>query len=164
MSKSEQQKSTDQMINEKVFPAIILGLSLVAFILYFTTDFGGWYINGPEIYRYVWMFSEMVWWSFIWMLPLASFFAVVGFFAFMALFKPESKYGSKFNLMFLLSVGAAGISILAALVFILTVLDVTNWWLDAAFWGGVIGGGLNALFSYLILRSRGEKIQWKIRT
>ncbi|MHA1453092.1 MAG: hypothetical protein ACTSRD_09545, partial [Promethearchaeota archaeon] len=151
---TEHQKSTDQMINEKVFPAIILGLSLVSFILYFVTDFGGWYIYGPEIYRYVWMFSEMVWWSFIWMLPLASSFAVTGFFALMTLIKPESKYSNKFNQMFLISVGAAGVSILAAIIFILTVLDVTNWWLDAAFWAGLIGGGLNALFTYLILKSR----------
>ena len=163
MSEPEQQKSTDQMINEKVFPAIILGLSLVTFILYFVTDFGGWYIYGPEIYRYVWMFSEMVWWSFIWMLPLAGSFAAVGFFAFMALFKPESKYGSKFNMMFLLSAGAAAITILAALIFILTVLDVTNWWFDTAFWAGLIGGSLNALFSYLILKSREEKIKFTFK-
>ena len=74
---SEQQKSTDQLMNEKVFPAIILALSIITFILFFATDFGGWYIYGPEIYRYVWMFSEMVWWSFIWMLPLAGSFAAL---------------------------------------------------------------------------------------
>ncbi len=161
---TEQQKSTDQMVNEKVFPAIIIGLSVVAFILFFVTDFGGWYIYGPEIYRYVWMFSEMIWWSFIWMLPLAGSFATVGFFALMALLKPDSKYGSKFNLMFLLSAGATIITILAALIFILTVLDVTNWWLDAAFWAGLIGGGLNALFCYLILKSRGEKIKFSLKS
>jgi hypothetical protein len=109
------------------------------------------------------MFSEMVWWSFVWMLPLAGSFAAIGFLALMALLKPDSKYGSKFNLMFLLSAGAACVTILAALIFILSVLDVTNWWLDAAFWAGLIGGVLNAVFSYLIIKSRGDKIAFKLR-
>jgi hypothetical protein len=159
---TEQQKSTEQMVNEKVFPAIMLGLSVVVFILFFATDFGGWYIYDPinyDIYRYVWMFSSMVWWSFIWLLPLALSFAIVGFFSFMTLFKPDSKWANKFNQTFLLSAGAVVFIILAAIIFMLTVLDTTNWWLDVAFWGGLIGGGLNALFSYLILRSRGEKIK-----
>ncbi len=154
------------MINEKVFPAIILGLSLVTFILFFVTDFGGWYIYRPsdyDIWRYMHMFSSMVWWSFLWLLPLAGTFATVGFLSFMTLFKPESKWANKFNTIFLVSAGGALLTLFAAIIFILTVLDATDWWFDAAFYAGIIGGGLNALFSYLILRGKGESIKFSLK-
>ncbi len=163
MSDSEPQKTTEQIVNEKVYPAIILGLSIVSFILHFATDFGGWYIYGPEIYRYVWMFSEMVWWSFFWMLPLAGLFAATAFLTLITLINPNSKWANRFNLIFLISIGSVGFTILVALIFILTVLDTTNWWLDTVFYAGLIGGGLNALFSYLVLRGKGEKIKFSLK-
>lgn len=168
MTEPEQQKSTDQMLNEKIFPAIILVLSIVAFILFFVTDFGGWYIYDyyayyQHIYRYVHMFSEMVWWSFVWMLPLACTFAFTGFLALMTMFKPDSKWGKQFNLLFLVSAGSATLTLFAAIIFMLTVLDVTEWWFDAAFYGGLVGGVLNAVFAYMILRGRGEPIKFTLK-
>ncbi|MBN2154663.1 MAG: hypothetical protein JW776_01285 [Candidatus Lokiarchaeota archaeon] len=70
------------MINEIVLLGLVAGLSITTFVLFFATDFGGWYIYRPydyDIYRYQHMFSEMVWWSFLWMLPLAGLFVTTSF-------------------------------------------------------------------------------------
>jgi hypothetical protein len=168
MSESEKQKSTDQMLNEKIYPALIFVLSLVAFILFFVTDFAGVYIYDyyeyyPYIYRYVHMFSETIWYSFIWMLPLASTYAISGFLSFMVIFKPDSKWGKQFNLIFLISASSAALTIFAGIIFILTAFDATDWWFGTAFYGGFIGGALNTVFSYLILRGRGESIKFSLK-
>jgi hypothetical protein len=159
------QKSTEQMLNEKVFPAIILVLSVVAFILYFVEDFAGWY-QAPSSYRYVWMFSEYHPWSFVFLLPLAAAFVFIGFTSVMTLLKPDSKWAGKDNLNFLISVEIVAITIISGIVFniVLAVWDPTDWWLSTNFYSGLVAGGLNGLFSYLILRGRGEKIRFRIRT
>ena len=156
---TEQEKSTDQLLNEKVFPAIILVLSAVAFLLYFIEDFAGWYYSPSS--KYVWMFSEYHPWSFLFLLPLAAAFGFSGFLSLMVLIKPDSKWANKFILLFYLSLGIIVVTLLAGIIYIFTVLDV-EWWFGTNFYAGIVGGGFNALFAYLILRSRGEKIQfWK---
>jgi len=158
-----EQKSTDQMLNEKVFPSIILVLCLVGVILYFTTDFSGWFVY-PSVYGYVWLFSSKAFpWSVLLILPLIGGFVITGFFSFMTLFKSSSHWANQYKLIFWISITIASYTVLGAIIFLLTVLDATEWWFDAAFWAGLVGGGLNALFSYLILRSRGESIKLVLR-
>ena len=163
MSNSEQQKSTDQMLNEKVFPAIILVLSVVAFILYFVEDFAAWY-QSPST-KFIWMWSKYHPWSFTFLLPLAVAFAFIGFQSVMTLLKPESKWANRDNMNFLLSAVIVIITIIAGIVFnvVLVIWDPSDWWLSTNFYSGLIAGGLNALFSYLIMRGRGEKIKLKLR-
>lgn len=128
--------------------------SLIAAILIILEDFGGWY----SYYSYA---EQWAWVGFSLTSPLGFvvFGAAAGilfFCSYVSYLKLASKPVPR-NWLQKAFFGSAGISVLSILgggYFIVDMIlsNPTDWWLGPAFYAGVIGGGLTAVFFHLALK------------
>ncbi len=56
---------------------------------------------------------------------------------------------------FYLSLFVFLLALIGGIIFILTLGDVTDWWFDGAFYGGLLGGLLTSVFLYFVLKNIG---------
>jgi hypothetical protein len=129
--------------------------SLITAILVLAEDFGGWY----SYYSYAEQWAH-VGFSFDRPLSLLLFGVAAGvllFCSYVSYLKLASKPIPKDWLQkaFLGSAGVTVAAVLGGLYFIvdMTLSDPTDWWLGTAFYAGVIGGGLTAVFLHLALKN-----------
>ena len=129
--------------------------SLIGGILLLATDFGGWY-------NYNYYAGVRSWgWVDASVFPLNILFIITAFclcyctiISFMALKnvdKPPKKKTIKLGITLSLTVFI--LAIIGGIVFILTIEGPTDWWLGEAFYGGLIGGLLTAIFLYFAYKN-----------
>ena len=131
--------------------------SVVGSIMLLADDFGGWYYQisygGTQVDRY----GSVGLWSvyFPVILVLAGVLLYGTYVSYLGL-RPGSPAPSR-NIVRRAYLGAVGVfvvMIMAALAFnlIMVAQDLEDWWLDAGFYGGIIGAGLSALLLRLGLK------------
>lgn len=131
--------------------------SLIGGILLLVMDFAGWYAYnyyaGVRSWGYV-GFNELPS-GLIFLIP-AIFLFYCTWISLQALRNtniPPSK--NSIRLGFLLSLFVFLLALIGGIIFILTLEDVSDWWFDGAFYGGLLGGGLTSFFLYFVLKNIG---------
>lgn len=84
------------------------------------------------------------------LIGVVCFFYSVYFSIIKVLKKEEYLSRCSLNIGFFLSIVALVIVILGAILVVIIGIDATEWWFDAGFYGGIIGGILNLLLYVLI--------------
>jgi hypothetical protein len=140
--------------NQSYFIGAII-FSLIGGILLLVMDFAGWYA-----YNY---YAGVRIWSYIGLneLPSGLLFLIPAIFLFyctyislQAIKNPEITPNKKsIRLGFQLSLAVFLLALIGGIIFILTLGDVTDWWLDGAFYGGLLGGLFTSIFLYFILKN-----------
>ena len=131
--------------------------SLIGGVLLLAMDFAGWYAYnyyaGVRIWRYI-GFNELP--SGLLFLIPAIFLFYCTWISFQALKNPD-KPPSKNSLRqgFLLSLVVFLLALIGGITFILTLGDVSDWWFDGAFYGGLLGGLLTSVFLYYAMKNIG---------
>ena len=129
--------------------------SLIGGILLLATDFAGWY-------AYNYYLGVRSWgWVGLGEFPVGIVFLIPAFFLFycsgisLLALKDIDKTPNK-NLIrwgIILSLVVFILALIGGIVFILTLEDVSDWWLGEAFYGGLIGGLLTFLFLYFAMKN-----------
>ena len=129
--------------------------SLIGGILLLAMDFAGWYA-----YNY---YAGVRSWGYIGLneLPSGLIFIIPAFFLFyctwisLKALQNTNKVPNKssIKLGFLLSLVVFILALIGGIVFILTLEDVSDWWFDGAFYGGLLGGLFTSIFMYFILKN-----------
>ena len=142
--------------NQSYFIGAII-FSLIGGILLLVMDFGGWYT-----YNY---YAGIRTWNYIGLneLPSGLIFIIPAIFLFYCTWislqalqntnKPLNKKSIRQG--FLLSLIVFLLALIGGIIFILTLGDVNDWWLDGAFYGGLLGGLFTSVFLYFILKNTG---------
>jgi hypothetical protein len=132
--------------------------SVLGGILLVVTDFAGW--DGSNYYLGIY---EEGWVGIDAGGPLAilifgglaaALFYSTGLSVFTLMNQDSTLDRKWFQLGILLAIAVAIISLIGGLYFVVSMLsdEPEDWWLDAGFFGGVIGGALTAVFLYLAQR------------
>jgi len=131
--------------------------SLIGGILLLAMDFAGWYA-----YNY---YAGVRSWGFIgfYELPSGLIFLIPAIFLFYCTWiSLKSIQNSKKNLNkksirmgFFLSLAVFFLALIGGIIFILTLENVSDWWFDGAFYGGLLGGLFTSIFLYLTLKNIG---------
>ena len=129
--------------------------SLIGGILILVTDFAGWYAYnyyaGLRIWSYV-GFNELPS-GIIFLIPAIFLFYCTGI-SLQALSKTERTLSkNKIQLGFILSLIVFLLALIGGIIFILTLEDVSDWWFDGAFYGGLLGGLFTSIFLYFLLKN-----------
>lgn len=131
--------------------------SLIGGILLLATDFAGWYAYnyyaGVRIWSYV-GFNELPS-GLIFLIP-AIFLFYCSYISLLAL-RNTGKTPSKNSIRLgtILSLVVFLLALIGGIIFILTLGDVTDWWFDGAFYGGLLGGLFTSIFLYFVLKNIG---------
>jgi hypothetical protein len=139
---------------------LILVLSIIGFILFAFTDFGG-YVGG--IYNYRYSVSLESSFNNPDLIAYAPLFILVIFLFLLNVFLPLKELNfikasfpsNSAKLGFYSSLGILVISAVGAVAFeaILSESGATDWWFDAGFYAGIIGGILLPLLYYFIMKN-----------
>ena len=123
--------------------------SLVGAILMLATDFGGWYIYGVE-YGYIYANFTI---TGIIIILMDIMFWLCFFISIAALAKPDILPDNALRSGLYLALVILILTIIGASIFAVEMIDLdpTNWWLDASFYGALIGSILTVIFFYLAL-------------
>jgi len=129
--------------------------SLIGGILLLIMDFGGWYA-----YNY---YAGVRSWGYIgfYELPSGLIFLIPAIFLFyctwisLKTLQNTNKTPNKNSLRlgFFLSLTVFLLALIGGIIFILTLEDVSDWWFDGAFYGGLLGGLLTSVFLYFVLKN-----------
>lgn len=142
------------------FMAFAFIFSLVAAILVFATDFGGWWLGGGYSNYYYWLGSEIAGFgSKIPLILLGLLFLVLAgvsvFLGILTLIDKEFFLGKLSSFKILSFGGVAGaiagflLTILAVIILFVIAGDYEVLWLDAGFYGPLIGSLLVGIFFIL---------------
>ena len=135
----------------------------IAAILLTFTDFGGFYYyeyysmgSYFEMWVYVFLFSNLLYTILV--IPL-----IAGFIYTIYLLQEPIRLNtelekSKIELLWKISLGTLAVVVFGLIVFIIESFEASEWWLDAAFFGSIIGAGINI---YVFNLLRGKPIQGK---
>jgi len=134
---------------------VSLVFSLIGGILLLATDFAGWYAYnyyaGVRIWSYI-GFNELPS-GLVFLIP-AIFLFYCTFISLKALQNTNRTPNKKsIRIGFFLSFFVFILALIGGIIFILTLEDVTDWWFDAAFYGGLFGGLLTSVFLYFALKN-----------
>ncbi len=129
--------------------------SLIGGILLLATDFAGW-----TAYNY---YAGVRSWGWVGLgeFPIGILFLIPAFFLFycsvisLLALKDINKSPSKksIRLAIILSLVVFLLALIGGIVFILTLEDVSDWWLGEAFYGGLLGGLLTSIFLYFAMKN-----------
>jgi hypothetical protein len=129
--------------------------SLIGGILLLAMDFGGWYT-----YNY---YIGLRAWNYIGLneLPGGLIFIIPAIFLFYCTWISLKALQNtniipnknSIQLGFFLSLTVFLLALIGAIIFILTLGDVSDWWFDGAFYGGLIGGLFTSVFFYFVLKN-----------
>jgi len=129
--------------------------SLIGGILLLAMDFAGWYA-----YNY---YAGVRSWGYIGLneLPGGLIFIIPAIFLFYCTWISLKALQNtniipnknSIRLGFFLSLFVFILALIGGIIFILTLEDVTDWWLDGAFYGGILGGLFTSIFFYFILKN-----------
>lgn len=142
-----------QEVPISVFYIGLLIVNLIAGILILATDFGGfyYYTGTLRIWEYVNLLNP-IGAPIIIVVVICFFYSV--FFALMKLLKKEEYIPKNgFNIGYYLSFAALILVVLGTIAVVIIGLDATEWWFDAGFYGGIIGGLLNFIL-YLLIKKQ----------
>jgi len=146
------------------FMAFAAVFSLVASILVFVTEFGGWWLGGGYSNYYYWIGSEMapVWAQLFLVLLGLLFLALVALSVILGVLTLLDK-GEKLNkIMSFVGIGGAIFGFLLTFITLgmLAIIagDYEEMWLDAGFYGPLVGSILVGIF-YLLYIIIGNLIQ-----
>ena len=142
-----------QQKNYQMFLIASAITSVIGGILLFAEDFGGW-LEGSYDY-YVAITAEFA-------RPTQVFIGLIGVislgttvFCLWGLTPDATVIEKHLRLLFLLNLAVAVVSALMAIALAIWWENfATDWWLDAGFYGGVIGGLLTALFIKLAIDNK----------
>ena len=131
--------------------------SLIGGVLLLVMDFAGWYAYnyyaGVRIWSYI-GFNELP--SGLLFLIPAIFLFYCTWISFQALKNPnKTPTKNSLRLGFLLSLVVFLLALIGGIIFILTLGDVSDWWFDGAFYGGLLGGLLTSVFLYNAMKNIG---------
>ncbi len=129
---------------------------MIGGILLLAANYAG-YVTYPYYYEY----SVSLWdgpGDFLLLFPLAAFLLYAAYVSLRGLLAGETPLPRRmFNYALYAAVFACVYSFLVGGVLLLIAEswseELNDWWLDAGFYGGSVGGGLTALLLWLVLRS-----------
>ncbi len=129
----------------------------IAALLFTFTDFGGFYYyeyygvgSYFEMSIYVFLFSN--WLYTILVLPLIAGFIYTIYLVQEPIRNNTELDQGKIELLWKISIGTLSVIIFGLLYFIVESFEATDWWMDAAFFGSIIGAGVN-VYVFNILKS-----------
>ena len=136
--------------NIQIFFVGALITSVVGAILLFFTDFAGWLEGGYDYYVHTGVLFAGP--APIFIILMAAALLLTGGYSAWSLATKAAVDEKQLKLVLLINIGVCAVSVLLTISLWIwfTVLDV-EWWLDAGFFGSLIGGILTALFFKLAL-------------
>jgi hypothetical protein len=149
-------QNNTQVINfvKLALAAFAFLFSLVAFILLVATDFGGWWEGGTDDY-YFWIGGQYIGWTIIFLILLMlMFLALMAISVVLAIDGITGKLGKLAKMLGFVGIFLAGGAFLFTGItvgmFAIYVGGVAeSWWLDAGFYGSLVGSLLVAIFLIL---------------
>ena len=132
--------------------------SAIAALLLTFTDFGGlyyyeYYSMGSyfEMWVYIFLFSNVIYTILI--LPVIGGFLYTIYLVQEPIRNNTELNQEKIDLLWKIGIGTLSVIIFGLIIFIIETFEATEWWLDAAFFGSIIGAGAN-VYVFNILRSK----------
>lgn len=149
-------QNTDQTLNvvKLALAAFAFLFSLVAFILIVSTDFGGWWEGGSDNY-YFWIGGQYIGWLIIFLILLMLLFlALMAISVVLAIDGITGKLGKLAKLLGFVGIFLAGgtflfTGITVGMFAIYVSSFAEEWWLDAGFYGALVGSLLVSIFLIL---------------
>jgi hypothetical protein len=145
--------------SEQTSPAFYVGAlitSAIGAVLLLATDFGWWYdynyYAGYEEWGYVTLVSEKAPWSVLVLGHLALGLLFCAYVAFRGMRDPAAISQTLSRALFGVALYVTVFIVVAGIIFAAMVSDNTDWGFDAAFYGGLLGGGLTAVLAWIASR------------
>jgi len=130
------------------FYTITLIFSLIAALLVFLTDFGGWYVYDSyyqDLYYYFYLGSGITPVFYQILLVIVGLLLIaIAYFSYKGL--REDLNADQLNMILYGSITAFALTIIITLLFLWYVSDSDEWWLDTGFYAALVGSSFSWFF------------------
>lgn len=144
--------ATNQTNTNTLYALSAIFSGIAALLLTFT-DFGGFYYYEYyiEVWVYIFLFSNFIYTILV--LPLIAGFLYTIYLVQEPIRNNLELDQKRIDLLWKISIGILSVLLFGLLIFIIETFEASDWWLDAAFFGSIIGAGVN-VYVFNILRRK----------